>query len=171
MAAKFEIYILSKKYLSIKICQTIFPNICKIQFSEKCIVWDDWLPAKEDVVCMKNDNQIQAYITNNQIVQFYGIADSYTIGARQYFENALFCTELWIDTSYFPELDTNIPNEFCKSFCQSMAKNILDMNRTAEIKFFAMGTEMTINCYERLAESVKRSNGIMCYWHEEVESH
>ena len=45
MAAKFEVYIASKKYPSIKMCETIFPIVGKIQFSEKCIVWNDWLPT------------------------------------------------------------------------------------------------------------------------------
>ena len=49
MAAKFEVYIASKKYPSIKMCETIFPIVGKIQFSEKCIVWNDWLPTKEVV--------------------------------------------------------------------------------------------------------------------------
>lgn len=35
MAAKFEVYIASKKYPSIKMCETIFPIVGKIQFSEK----------------------------------------------------------------------------------------------------------------------------------------
>ena len=33
MAAKFEVYIASKKYSSIKMCEAIFPIVGKIQFS------------------------------------------------------------------------------------------------------------------------------------------
>ena len=116
MAAKFEVYIASKKYPNIKMCETIFPIVSKIQFSEKCIVWNDWLPTKEDVLYTQDDEQIERCVLNGKIVSFDGKAGSYIIGARQYFENGVFCTELWFDTSYFPELDTNIPKEFCNSF-------------------------------------------------------
>ena len=37
MAAKFEVYIASKKYPSIKMCETIFPIVGKIQFSENVL--------------------------------------------------------------------------------------------------------------------------------------
>ena len=59
MAAKFEVYIASKKYPSIKMCETIFPIVGKIQFSEKCIVWNGWLPTKEDVLYTQDDEQIE----------------------------------------------------------------------------------------------------------------
>ena len=148
MAAKFEVYIASKKYSSIKMCEAIFPIVGKIQFSEKCIVWNDWLPTKEDVFYTQDDKQIELFVLNS----------------RQYFENGVFCTELWFDTSYFPELDTNIPNEFCNSFCQSTKQNILELCIVAEIKFFAMGTEMCVDYSEQLDESIKKSHNVMCYW-------
>lgn len=170
MAAKFEVYIASKKYLSIKMCKTIFPNVDKIQFLGKCVVWDDWLPAKEDVFYTQDDKQIERCILNSKIVYFEGKAGSYIIGARQYFENGVFCTELWLDTSYFPELDANIPNEFCNSFCQSIKQNILELCIVAEIKFFAMGTEMCVDYSERLDESIGKSHGIMCYWSENTNN-
>lgn len=112
MAAKFEVYIASKKYPSIKMCETIFPIVGKIQFSEKCIVWNGWLPTKEDVLYTQDDEQIERCVLNGKVVSFDGKAGSYIIGARQYFENGVFSTELWFDTSYFPELDANISNEF-----------------------------------------------------------
>ena len=164
MAVKFEVYIASKKYSSIKMCEAIFPIVGKIQFSEKCIVWNDWLPTKEDVFYTQDDKQIELFVLNSKIVYFNGKAGSHIIGARQYFENGVFCTELWFDTSYFPELDTNIPNEFCNSFCQSTKQNILELCIVAEIKFFAMGTEMCVDYSEQLDESIKKSHNVMCYW-------
>ena len=140
MAAKFEVYIASKKYSSIKMCEAIFPIVGKIQFSEKCIVWNDWLPTKEDVFYTQDDKQIELFVLNSKIVYFNGKAGSHIIGARQYFENGVFCTELWFDTSYFPECIV------------------------AEIKFFAMGTEMCVDYSEQLDESIKKSHNVMCYW-------
>ena len=67
-----------------------------------------------------------------------------------------FLLELWFDTSYFPELDANISNEFCNSFCQLTKQNILGLCIVAEIKFFAMGTEMCVDYSERLDESIKK---------------
>lgn len=99
-----------------------------------------------------------------KVVSFDGKAGSYIIGARQYFENGVFSTELWFDTSYFPELDANISNEFCNSFCQLTKQNILGLCIVAEIKFFAMGTEMCVDYSERLDESIKKSHNVMCYW-------
>lgn len=171
MAAKFEVYIVSGKYLGIRLCKAIFPNIGEIQFSGKCAVWDSWQPLQEDVVYIQDDREIKSYLADGKIVHFHGAAGPYMIGARQYFENGVFCTELWIDTSYFPELDTNIPNEFCNSFCQSTKKNILELYITAEIKFFAMGTEMNIDYSEQLNESIKTGHNIMCYWSEKTGSH
>lgn len=78
MAAKFEIYIASKKYPSIKMYETIFPIVGKIQFSEKCIVWNDWLPTQDD-------EQIERCVLNGKVVSFDGKAGSYIIGARQFF--------------------------------------------------------------------------------------
>ena len=164
MAAKFEVYIASKKYPSIKMCETIFPIVGKIQFSEKCIVWNGWLPTKEDVLYTQDDEQIERCVLNGKVVSFDGKAGSYIIGARQYFENGVFSTELWFDTSYFPELDANISNEFCNSFCQLTKQNILGLCIVAEIKFFAMGTEMCVDYSERLDESIKKSHNVMCYW-------
>lgn len=168
MAAKFEVYIASKKYSSIKMCEAIFPIVGKIQFSEKCIVWNDWLPTKEDVFYTQDDKQIELFVLNSKIVYFNGKAGSHIIGARQYFENGVFCTELWFDTSYFPELDTNIPNEFCNSFCQSTKQNILELCVAAEIEFFAMGTEMNVDYSEQLDESIKKSHNVICYWSEKT---
>lgn len=85
MAAKFEVYIVSKKYPSIKMCETIFPIVGKIQFSEKCVVWNGWLPTKEDVLYTQDDEQIERCVLNGKIVSFDGKAGSYIIGARQYF--------------------------------------------------------------------------------------
>ncbi|GBF71780.1 hypothetical protein LAWASA_4542 [Lawsonibacter asaccharolyticus] len=76
------------------------------------------------------------------------------IGARQYFEYGVFCTELWIDTSRLPDLDTNMPNDFCNSFCQSVRRNMLGLDQTVEMKFFAMGTEMSIDFSEQLEECI-----------------
>lgn len=63
-----------------------------------------------------------------------------------------------------PELDANISNEFCNSFCQLTKQNILGLCIVAEIKFFAMGTEMCVDYSERLDESIKKSHNVMCYW-------
>ena len=142
MAAKFEVYIASKKYPSIKMCETIFPIVGKIQFSEKCIVWNGWLPTKEDVLYTQDDEQIERCVLNGKVVSFDGKAGSYIIGARQYFENG----------------------EFCNSFCQLTKQNILGLCIVAEIKFFAMGTEMCVDYSERLDESIKKSHNVMCYW-------
>ena len=68
MAAKFEVYIASKKYPSIKMCETIFPIVGKIQFSEKCIVWNGWLPTKEDVLYTQDDEQIERCVLNGKVV-------------------------------------------------------------------------------------------------------
>ena len=76
MAAKFEVYIASKKYSSIKMCEAIFPIVGKIQFSEKCIVWNDWLPTKEDVFYTQDDKQIELFVLNSKIVYFNGKAGS-----------------------------------------------------------------------------------------------
>ena len=168
MAAKFEVHIASKKYPSIKMCETIFPIVGKIQFSEKCVVWNDLLPIKEDVLYTQDDEQIERCVLNSKIVSFDGKAGFYIIGARQYFENGVFCTELWFDTSYFPELDTNKPNEFCNSFCQSTKQNILELCVAAEIEFFAMGTEMNVDYSEQLDESIKKSHNVICYWSEKT---
>ena len=72
MAAKFEVYIASKKYPSIKMCETIFPIVGKIQFSEKCIVWNGWLPTKEDVLYTQDDEQIERCVLNGKVVSFDG---------------------------------------------------------------------------------------------------
>ena len=69
MAAKFEVYIASKKYPSIKMCETIFPIVGKIQFSEKCIVWNGWLPTKEDVLYTQDDEQIERCVLNARYIR------------------------------------------------------------------------------------------------------
>ena len=164
MAAKFEVYIVSGSYLSIQLCQAIFPHVGEIQFSGICTVWDSWQPTQEVMVYLQDDKEVEACLSSGKILHFYGAAGPHMIGARQYFEHGVFCTELWIDTSYFSELDTNIPNEFCNSFCQSTKENILELCIAAEIKFFAIGTEMCVDYSERLDESIKKSHNVMCYW-------
>lgn len=80
-----------------------FPNVGKIQFSEKYVVWDDWLLTKEDVFYPQNDKQMKLCVFNSKIVSFEGKASSYIIRTRKYFESSIFCTKLWFDTSYFLE--------------------------------------------------------------------
>lgn len=125
MAAKFEVYIVSGNYLSIQLCQAIFPHVGEIQFSGTCTVWDSWQPTKEIRVYLQDDKEMEACLSSGKILHFYGAAGPHMIGARQYFEYGVFCTELWIDTSRLPDLDTNMPNDFCNSFCQSVRRNML----------------------------------------------
>lgn len=112
MAAKFEVYIVSGNYLSIQLCQAIFPHVGEIQFSGTCTVWDSWQPTKEIRVYLQDDKEMEACLSSGKILHFYGAAGPHMIGARQYFEYGVFCTELWIDTSRLPDLDTNMPNDF-----------------------------------------------------------
>ena len=154
MAAKFEVYIVSGNYLSIQLCQAIFPHVGEIQFSGTCTFWDSWQPTKEIMVYLQDDKEMEACLSSGKILHFYGAAGPHMIGARQYFEHGVFCTELWIDTSRLPDLDTNMPNDFCNSFCRSVRRNMLGMDQTVEMKFFAMGTEMSIDFSEQLEECI-----------------
>lgn len=58
MAAEFEIYIASKKYPSIKMCETIFPIVGKVNFQKNVLF--EWLAANknEDVLYTAEDEQI-----------------------------------------------------------------------------------------------------------------
>ena len=171
MAAKFEVYIVSGNYLSIQLCQAIFPHVGEIQFSGTCTVWDSWQPTKEIMVYLQDDKEMEACLSSGKILHFYGAAGPHMIGARQYFEHGVFCTELWIDTSRLPDLDTNMPNDFCNSFCRSVRRNMLGLDQTVEMKFFAMGTEMSIDFSEQLEECINESHGVMCYWSEKTGRH
>lgn len=123
MAAKFEVYIVSGNYLSIQLCQAIFPHVGEIQFSGTCTVWDSWQPTKEIRVYLQDDKEMEACLSSGKILHFYGAAGPHMIGARQYFEYGVFCTELWIDTSRLPDLDTVADGLFCREidglFCRS----------------------------------------------------
>lgn len=118
----------------------------------------EWLAAnKEDVLYTQDDEQIERCVLNGKVVSFDGKAGSYIIGARQYFENGVFSTELWFDTSYFPELDANISNEFCNSFCQLTKQNILGLCIVAEIKFLRWGQRcvlIILNDWMRVSKKV-----------------
>lgn len=68
MAAKFEVCIVSGNYLSIQLCQAIFPHVGKIQFSGTCTVWDSWQPTKEIIVSFRYrvsiDRSVYKYFGN-----------------------------------------------------------------------------------------------------------
>ena len=168
MAAKFEDYIVSGNYLSIQLCQAIFPHVGEIQFSGTCTFWDSWQPTKEIMVYLQDDKEMEACLSSGKILHFYGAAGPHMIGARQYFEHGVFCTELWIDTSRLPDLDTNMPNDFCNSFCRSVRRNMLGMDQTVEMKFFAMGTmKAMVSCAIGARKPVDiKSGGIVAPSHE-----
>lgn len=48
---------------------------------------------------------------------------------------------------------------------------MLGLDQTVEMKFFAMGTEMSIDFSEQLEECINESHGVMCYWSEKTGRH
>ena len=163
MAAKFEVYMISEAYFDIRQCNTLFSRIGETVFSQDCVIWDSWLPEKEEMVKIQDVISLKKRLLNGNIIHFQGTIGSFPVGAMQYFGHGQFHTQQWIDTANLPELDTDSPNEFCTSFCQSAAERLMELSQQVNIKFFAMGTEMVLYDSEQLEEILHKSYHILYY--------
>jgi hypothetical protein len=159
MGANLEVFIISNKIINIEeIKETANNKLGSFQiFSAK--IMDNWEYSNYEE--FNTNRSLEEVLLQKKIVTINAnINNFYEAGAQFYVSNTFFISNLWIDTSYIPDIDTGYINTKNKDVYEKITHIIREKAIKYNIIAVAIGVEMYIRENSFLESMIRDSSNV-----------